>query len=140
MTEFSHNPQPEPTPKKTSEMTPEEIGEMIRSEYLAEMKRIRYDFLDDLPDELISPATPNYRIYKCRNNVLYQVNNELVQLLRFGVIKKPQSIEKAQEYLDYWSAKDKEKFNTKEDIDYLNSTLDYFITDLEEDKSGIETE
>jgi hypothetical protein len=130
MTEFSHNPQPEPVPKKPSEMSSEEIGEMLRKEYLETFLHDRNDLIDDIPPELITHADPNCMRYKCRGNVFNGFSNQLAQLLQFNAITSPEAVQRAEEFRDYWVARDKAIFFVREEIDYFNETLDIMIAEL----------
>lgn len=88
--------------------------------------RYRNEYIEDLPENILSPSDPDYLLYKCRNNFFVGVMGWLDRLFREGVIVGERDLKKYREYVDFVKNKNKPR-TTKEDIDYVNAILDYFI-------------
>lgn len=95
-------------------------------EVLADFLRYRNDFIDDLPVEILMPGDKNYSKYKCRDLFFISIEGQIERLIDKGVITKVEDKAKADEFINFVKNKNKPR-TTKEDIDYVNAILDYFI-------------
>lgn len=127
--------------------SPEEKSETVREKCLRGLKELRYDFIDRIPEGVISVSDPDYHRYKCRTNFYCMVRNELLAIRRKGIC--PTGLESKIDEFDQYVRRRGHALNynaptvyfldfqlvysaitTKEDIDYVNSILDLFINSL----------
>jgi hypothetical protein len=124
------NTEPIPESKKLSEMTPEELRDRLRQTHLEAFQHDRYDLIEDIPEELITHADPRCMRYKSRGNVFNGVRQAIKQLLQYQVIDDPIAIESASAFSQWYWERDKAEFFVREEVDYLNDTLDIVIESL----------
>jgi len=119
-----------PQPPARIVKNPEELLE-IKKEYLERLRRLRFDFLDEIPPERLLPEAPNYHLYKCRTNFFGTVSASIQRFQDLGLIKSLEVIRECEEFFKFCdSIRGTGKFYIKEDIDKVNRVLDLLIKEL----------
>lgn len=100
-----------------------------KEKFLADLKHLRDDFIDELPIEELKPNDPHYHEYKCRGNFIQGVVGVISSLLSYtSFIKDPEIRQKIENFNNYASNQiDYSKFLTKAEIDSVNQILDEVI-------------
>lgn len=102
-----------------------------KEKYLARLRHLRNDYLDEIPPERVKLSDPNYYKYKVRGNYFDHVVSTLEAVIEFGVISDHGMIQKINAFIDFATEeKDFSKFTTEDDIKKVNGILDEIIGHL----------
>ena len=102
-----------------------------KEQRLADLKHLRYDFLDDLPPEKVTHADPDYHRYKCRGNYFQGVVDTLSQVVEAGDVFDPELQQKVIKFMNYaCNEHDFSRFTTRKDLDRIDKVLDDVIDHL----------
>lgn len=109
------------------------IGETINL-----LKKLRHEFIDDLPQNELKSGDANYEKYKCRSAFFGLVSEILIDIAEAKILEDPQSKKVMEKYEKYRACGCIHKrtnhlglnFRTKTDIRYVNVVLDFIIKQL----------
>lgn len=97
----------------------EENREHLQENFLKAAERFRDEYIDDLPETLVTSNDPNYQRYKCRSNYFNNVCMFLGLVLKEGFLQGTQTEQNAIDFIDYYTRvrpKGEGLFYTREDI------------------------
>ncbi len=105
--------------------------EKIKKKTLLVLKDFRYNYTEEIPDEILTPDMENYHLYKCRTNFFNNISVKIL-LIRELKIKLSQEGEKrCDDFLDYCETiQGTDRRYTQDDIDKANEILDVLIKEL----------
>ena len=107
----------------------EKIEKIIKA-----LKNYKDNFIEDLPEQLITMDDPDYYRYKCRTNWWHHLLAELGRIDLYPHLFKKETFDKNKEFMDFIEGLDYEKFRTKNEIDKANIFLGELVSCLEEEK------
>ena len=116
--------------KNFAESNGEQDREERKSEYLQKFLNLRNNYIDDLPLQRVTPEDPNYYRYKCRGNFFASALALIENIVEESIITDPRVIEDTQSAIEYIQRMDFSKFVTRQDIEKINTILDYMINSL----------
>jgi|GEM_PF-5526776 len=99
----------------------------FRDECLDTFINIRYNYIDDLPTDRLLHIHPNYMIHKCRANVFGAVQMSLASLISHGQIEDATVAEVLSQFCIWHYERGVKEFYIRDEIDFLNDTLDIAI-------------
>jgi hypothetical protein len=104
-----------------------------KEKYLADLRRLRYDYIDEIPDQILKPGMPNYYKYKCRNNFFYDLSLKISLLEQLQLLKSPAVLKSCAEFKKFLETIKSAKKGriSSDDIDKANKILDILIKELE---------
>ena len=118
-------------------MTSEQIGKNIetpqseKEKILKSLHRLRFEFIEEFPPEILLPDHPNYHLYKCRTNYFNGVSLKILRLRQMGLINSPKATQECEDFLKFCETiQGTTRFYQQEDIDKANKVLDCLIEEL----------
>lgn len=108
-----------------------EKSEKVKERFLNDFKILRYEFIDDISDEILEPEMPNYQLYKCRIAFFGKVASSNLRMQHEGVELSNETKIKCKEFDDFCETlKGTYRRITKKDIDKANEVLEIVINEL----------
>ncbi len=112
------------------EPRPEQSPESEKQGFLAKLKELRYNWVDDIPAEMVETEDPLYNHYKCRV-VFFSVVSGFLELSVENNYFKGEDLKAAEDFIDFVRREIKfGKRVVKEDIEKANAILDKAISAL----------
>jgi hypothetical protein len=94
------------------------------------IRRLRNDFIDEIPEQILKTDAPNYYLYKCRQAFLGTILNEIYLLKELKLIRDPEVLQQCNEYEVFAKSLRGKARITREDIAKANKILDILIYEL----------
>lgn len=105
--------------------------EIERRKALEILRKLRYDYIEEFPPDLLKPEMPNYHLYKCRTNFFHVIALKIFVLEQKGLIKSNKAKDACNEFLAFCETlQGRTEFYKQEDIDKANKVLDLLIEEI----------
>ncbi|MDO9231142.1 MAG: hypothetical protein Q7U36_01525 [bacterium] len=118
-------------------MTSEQFGQSLekpqteKEKILKSLHRLRFEFIEEFPTEILLPDHPNYHLYKCRTNYFNGVSLKILRLQHMGLINSPEAKQECEDFFKFCDTiRGTTRFYQQEDIDKANKVLDCLIKEL----------
>lgn len=110
---------------------PQNNLENIKQRYLKDFGELRNDYIEDIPNEILQPDTPNYHRYKCRQAFFSAIASHILRMQHEGITLSSKAIQRYEEFDTYLETlRGNYRRLTKDDIDKANKMLDTVISEL----------
>ncbi len=123
------------------------INNSLPEFYLKRFKDLRFNYSDDIPEPGVSEKHPDYYLLrlvakdkhpsypkmKCRANVIGSIGLSLSVCIDYKIIDDEELVNEVSDFFDFrWNCTDTNIiWTTKQEIDYINQTLDKVIDYLQ---------
>lgn len=62
-----------------------------KERFLKIFNKLRHEYLEEFPPEILLPDHPNYHLYKCRTNFFATISLAILRLRKLKLISSPRS-------------------------------------------------
>ncbi len=120
----------QPRDIRITPLSPKEILEK-KEKYLKTLRRLRFDYIEEFPSEILLPDMPNYQLYKCRTNFFSTISAIILYLREIGLINSPETKKECEEFFKFCDTiRGNKNFYKQQDVDKANKILDFLIKEL----------